>query len=134
MRTIDIYEVGEKVLIEAVVMDIIVEQGKIKYVLKVEHTNNELEHTFSEKQMFPITKESEKEVEEVDDIYEAYDIPKLDYRQMYLDFEKKYNDKPCQMSRLAAFKAALDHGDIDNATYHNAYEYYGPDMWTYVGD
>ena len=54
MKTVEIYEIGETVLIKASVTDIIVDQGKIKYKLRVEHTNGDLEHTFTENQMQPM--------------------------------------------------------------------------------
>lgn len=54
MKTVEIYEIGETVLIKASVTDITIDQGKIKYRLRVEHTNNDLEHTFTENQMQPM--------------------------------------------------------------------------------
>ena len=54
MKTVEMYEIGEVVLIKASVTDIIVDQGKLKYRLRVEHTNNDLEHTFTENQMQPM--------------------------------------------------------------------------------
>ena len=54
MKTVEIYEIGETVLIKASVTDIMVDQGKIKYKLRVEHTNGDLEHTFTENQMQPM--------------------------------------------------------------------------------
>lgn len=53
MKRVDMYEIGEQVLIKASVIDVMVEQGKLKYKLRVEHTNDELEHPFSEGQIIP---------------------------------------------------------------------------------
>ena len=46
---------GEQVLIKACVVDVVVEQGKLKYKLRVEHTADELEHLFSDSQILPHT-------------------------------------------------------------------------------
>jgi hypothetical protein len=54
MKTVEMYEIGEVVLIKASVTDVVVDQGKLKYKLRVEHTNNDLEHTFTENQMQPM--------------------------------------------------------------------------------
>ena len=52
MKTIDMYEIGEEIFIKAKVTDILVENGEIKYKVKAEHSNNDLDHKFTEKQMF----------------------------------------------------------------------------------
>ena len=65
MKTIDMYEVGEEVLIKATVTDIVVENGEIKYRIKAEHSNNDLDHKFTEHQLIPIT-----DVKETDSILE----------------------------------------------------------------
>ena len=74
MITVDMYEIGEQVLIKASVIDISVEQGKLKYKLRVEHTNDELEHTFSENQIMPVVKTMEDHrdecLNEADKLYE----------------------------------------------------------------
>lgn len=54
MKTVDMYEVGESVLIKAVVTDIVVENGELKYMIKTEHSNNDLDHKFSDKQLIPV--------------------------------------------------------------------------------
>lgn len=64
MRTVDMYEIGEQVLIRANVTDILVDQGKIKYKLRVEHTSTDLDHTFSESQMIPMLQEIEEDENE----------------------------------------------------------------------
>ena len=61
MITVELYEIGEKVLIQAAVTDIVVDQGKIKYKLRVEHTNTELENSFTEHQMQPMPTMLKKE-------------------------------------------------------------------------
>ena len=62
MITVDMYEIGEQVLIKASIIDIAVEQGKLKYKLRVEHTNDELEHTFTDNQIIPILKTKNNEI------------------------------------------------------------------------
>ena len=57
MKTIDMYEIGEEVLIRATVTDIIVENGELKYRIKAEHSNNDLDHKFTEHQLIPCFKE-----------------------------------------------------------------------------
>lgn len=59
MKTVDMYEIGEQVLIRATVVDVIVDHGKLKYKLKAENTNNELEHMFSDKQIIQIPEDFE---------------------------------------------------------------------------
>lgn len=75
MRTIDIYDIGEEVLIRAKVTDIIVENGEVKYRIKAEHSNNELDHKFTDHQLMPysgvVNKEEEEEDEPADYIEEA---------------------------------------------------------------
>ena len=56
MKTVEMYEIGEVVLIKASVTEVVVDQGKLKYKLRVEHTNDELEHAFTENQMQPMPK------------------------------------------------------------------------------
>lgn len=64
MKTINMYEVGEEVLIKASITDIIVENGEIKYRIKAEHSNNDLDHKFTEHQLTPVFKEIEDEDDE----------------------------------------------------------------------
>ena len=64
MKTIDMYEVGEEVLIKASVTDIVVENGEIKYRIKAEHSNNDLDHKFTEHQLIPMLKEIEEDKNE----------------------------------------------------------------------
>lgn len=55
------------------------------------------------------------------------------FREMYKEFERKYNKYPVDMARSQAFLCALNDGIIDEQTYEQAKEYYG-DLWNYVGD
>lgn len=64
MKTIDMYEIGEEVYIKAKVTDIVVENGEIKYKIKDEHSNNDLNHLFTDKQLI---QKSLVEHEEEDD-------------------------------------------------------------------
>lgn len=56
-----------------------------------------------------------------------------DFNAMYVEFDRKYNPYPVQMSRASAFTYALNDGIIDEETYQAARKYYG-DLWFYVGD
>lgn len=67
MRTIDIYDIGEEVLIRAKVTDIIVENGEVKYRIKAEHSNNELDHKFTDHQLMPYSGVVNKDEEEEED-------------------------------------------------------------------
>ena len=51
MKTINMYEMGEEVYIKAKITDIIVENGELKYRIKAEHSNNDLDHNFTEHQI-----------------------------------------------------------------------------------
>ena len=57
----------------------------------------------------------------------------VNFDEMYLSFEDRYNKYPVQMSRASAFGRALDDGLITKAIYSEARKYYG-DLWFYVGD
>ena len=60
MININMFEVGEDVLIKAKVTDILVEHGEIKYKIKAEHSNNDLDHNFTEHQLIALTKDEEE--------------------------------------------------------------------------
>ena len=47
MRTVEMYEIGEEVIIKAKVTDIQVEGGELKYSLKTEFANNDVGHLFT---------------------------------------------------------------------------------------
>jgi len=69
MKTVDMYEVGEEVMIKAKVTEIIVENGELKYRITAEHSNNPLDHKFTEHQLTPVFQEitEDKEEEPFDD-------------------------------------------------------------------
>lgn len=74
MKTVDIYEIGEEVLIRAKVTDIVVDKGEIKYKIKDEHSNNDLSHLYTDHQLIPysdVNMEEEEEDEPADYIEEA---------------------------------------------------------------
>ena len=50
-KTVQMYEIGEEVLIKAKITDIVVENGELKYKIKAEHSNNDLDHNFTEHQL-----------------------------------------------------------------------------------
>jgi hypothetical protein len=56
-----------------------------------------------------------------------------DFTKMYIEFERKYNPYPVQMSRCDAFGHAYKDGLIDEKTLKEAQEHYGS-LWNYTGD
>lgn len=56
MKDIKMFEIGEDVLIKAKVTDIVVENGELKYRIKAEHSNNDLDHKFTEHQIIQMRK------------------------------------------------------------------------------
>lgn len=62
-----------------------------------------------------------------------YIMRTTDFTRMYEEFELKYNPYPIQMSRMDAFRHALNDGLIDKDTFAAAEKYYGK-LWCYVGD
>lgn len=64
MIKVDMYQIGEDVLIRAKVTDIIVENGEIKYKIKAEHSNNDLDHKFTDHQIIPVERGNEVEKKE----------------------------------------------------------------------
>lgn len=60
MKRVDMFEIGEDVLIKAKVTDIIVDNGELKYKIKAEHSNNDLDHKFTEHQIIPVFKKIEE--------------------------------------------------------------------------
>lgn len=56
-----------------------------------------------------------------------------DYNKLYLEFEKKYNPYPVQMSRAEAFTRAKIDGLITEEEREEARKYFG-ELWHYVGD
>lgn len=76
--------------------------------------------------LYPLTKNKNEEPEKLDTI-------KLDFTSMYLEFERKYNPYPVQMSRRDAFYHAYNEGLITEEIYDKASDYFGS-LWNYVGD
>ena len=58
---------------------------------------------------------------------------KLNFDKMYIEYDRKYNPYPVQMSRADAFLHAFNDGLISEAVLTAARDYYG-DLWFYVGD
>lgn len=63
-QMVKMYKIGEEVLIKAKITDIVVENGELKYKIKAEHSNNDLDHNFTEHQMIPFCDELPDEIEE----------------------------------------------------------------------
>lgn len=62
MRSINLYDVGDEVMVKAVVTGVTIEQGEIKYQIKNEITGRNYEHLFVNSQLFPSnTEEGEGE-------------------------------------------------------------------------
>ena len=59
MRSINLYEVGDEVMVKAVVTGVTIEQGEIKYQIKNEITGRNYEHLFVASQLFPTETEGE---------------------------------------------------------------------------
>lgn len=53
MRAINLYEVGDEVMVKAVITGVTIEQGEIKYQIKNEITGRNYEHLFVSEQLFP---------------------------------------------------------------------------------
>ena len=56
MRTVDIYEIGEEVLIKARVDDITIENGEPKYKVSPEAAAESLAHKYTHTELRPIPK------------------------------------------------------------------------------
>lgn len=67
MKTIDMYEVGEEVIIKAKVTKIEVENDEIKYHLKTEFANNDIGHLFTVDEIIG----SLENLEEIKDVCES---------------------------------------------------------------
>ena len=57
MKAINLYEVGDEVMVKAVVTGVTIDQGEIKYQIKNEITGRNYEHLFVNEQLFPVSKE-----------------------------------------------------------------------------
>ncbi len=56
-----------------------------------------------------------------------------DFREMYREFEKRYNKYPVQMAPFEAFRYAKNDGLITEEEYRAAADYFG-NLWHYTGD
>ena len=80
-------------------------------------------------ELYPVNKNPEKETPEVPkDV-----LGRIDFTKLYLEFEKKYNLYPVQMSRADAFMHAYQDGIITDELLDKARIFYGS-LWNYVGD
>jgi len=61
MKTVNIYEQGEQVMIKARVADIAIENGKLRYTLKDEKANKTYGWTFADSDIIPINEEQTDE-------------------------------------------------------------------------
>lgn len=62
MRTVDIYEIGEEVLIKARIDDIIIENGEPKYKVSPEAAAESLAHKYTHSELKPVPpKKQDKE-------------------------------------------------------------------------
>jgi hypothetical protein len=75
-------------------------------------------------ELYPLVKDVNKEDEESE---------KYNFSSMYMDFERKFNPYPVQMSRRDAFYRAYNEGLITEEILNKARDYYGS-LWNYVGD
>lgn len=57
MKAINLYEVGDEVMVKAVVTGVTIDQGEIKYQIKNEITGRNYEHLFVDNQLLPVSKE-----------------------------------------------------------------------------
>ncbi|MBR4490044.1 hypothetical protein IKP13_05350 [bacterium] len=60
MKEVNLYEVGDEVMVKAVVTAVTIEQGEIKYQIKNEITGRNYEHLFVNEQLFQIPKAEEE--------------------------------------------------------------------------
>lgn len=59
MKSINLYEVGDEVMVKAVVKGVTIDQGEIKYQIQNEITGRNYEHLFVNNQLFPVQIEDE---------------------------------------------------------------------------
>lgn len=60
MREVKLYEVGDEVMVKAVVTAVTIDQNEIKYQIKNEITGRNYEHLFVNDQLFQAPKGDEK--------------------------------------------------------------------------
>ena len=61
MREVNLYEVGDQVMVKAVVTGVTIDQGEIKYQIKNEITGRNYDHLFVNNQLFPAEAEGGEE-------------------------------------------------------------------------
>ena len=57
MREVTLYEIGDEVMVKAVITAVVIEQGEIKYQIKNEITGRNYDHLFVAGQLFPSKEE-----------------------------------------------------------------------------
>lgn len=65
MKTVKLYEVGDEVMVKAVVTAVTIEQGEIKYQIKNDITGRNYDHLFVCDQLYPVTSKSEKSTSKI---------------------------------------------------------------------
>ena len=70
------------------------------------------------------------ELDEEDEI----DFNELPINRMEIEFQERYAFGPVYQAPKTVFGRAYDDGLISKETYDRAFEYYGEERWTYVGD
>ena len=60
MKVVNLYEVGDEVMVKAVVTAVTIEQDEIKYQIQNEITGRNYEHLFVNDQLFQIPKGEEE--------------------------------------------------------------------------
>lgn len=58
---------------------------------------------------------------------------KKDYRELYRQFERKYNKYPVQMAPFEAFRYAKNDGLVTDEEVKEAAKFFG-NLWHYTGD
>lgn len=61
MKTVNIYEIGEMVMIKARVADIMIDNGNLRYTLKDEKAGKVYDWSFGDKDIIQIPEEKERE-------------------------------------------------------------------------
>ena len=62
MRTVNMYDIGEEIMIKAEIADIKVVKGEIKYVIKDPLTAKCYDYLYTDTQIIPIEKKTTKKV------------------------------------------------------------------------
>ena len=61
MKTINLFEVGDEVMVKAVITAVTIEQGEIKYQIKNDITGRNYEHLFESEQLYSIPRQERQE-------------------------------------------------------------------------